>query len=147
MSELLSDLLHHLVLSPSFLFNTKIRPPSLKKRVRLTWTVYPSTIVPKWKFFYLGCFPIICEIDHLNPSRWGHRLIFTSFTCCLHAAGGGGSALLSASEDLHAWSIYRQNLNSDFTDSALGSQEKAPLPYGNFHLRESTVHSIFNNPR
>ena len=25
--------------------------------------------------------------------------------------------LPSTSEDLHAWSIYRQNLNSDFTDS------------------------------
>ncbi|XP_037795975.1 ATP-binding cassette sub-family G member 8-like [Penaeus monodon] len=58
-----------------------------------------------------------------------------------------GSALLTASEDLHAWSIYRQNLNSDFTDTALGSQDKAPLPYGNFQLRESTVHSILNNPR
>lgn len=25
-------------------------------------------------------------------------------------------------EDLHAWSIYRQNLNSDFTDNALGEK-------------------------
>lgn len=50
-------------------------------------------------------------------------------------------------EDLHAWSIYRQNLNSDFTDSALGSSEKSPLPYGNFQLREATVHSILNHPR
>ncbi|XP_045119789.1 ATP-binding cassette sub-family G member 8-like isoform X1 [Portunus trituberculatus] len=58
-----------------------------------------------------------------------------------------GSTLPSTCDDLHAWSIYRQNLNSDFTDSALGSQEKAPLPYGNFQLRESTVHSILNNPR
>jgi hypothetical protein len=53
----------------------------------------------------------------------------------------------STSEDLHAWSIYRQNLNSDFTDSALGSSEKSPLPYGNFHLRDSTVQSILNNPK
>uniref|UniRef100_A0A146KVC2 ATP-binding cassette sub-family G member 8 n=3 Tax=Lygus hesperus TaxID=30085 RepID=A0A146KVC2_LYGHE len=53
----------------------------------------------------------------------------------------------STSEDLHAWSIYRQNLNSDFTDSALGSSEKSPLPYGNFQLRESTVQSILNHPR
>ncbi|RZF35248.1 hypothetical protein LSTR_LSTR013335 [Laodelphax striatellus] len=53
----------------------------------------------------------------------------------------------SASEDLHAWSIYRQNLNSDFTDSALGSSEKSPLPYGNFQLRESTVQSILSHPR
>lgn len=55
--------------------------------------------------------------------------------------------LPSTSEDLHAWSIYRQNLNSDFTDSALGSSEKSPMPYGNFHLRESTVQSILNNPK
>ncbi|XP_014243372.1 ABC transporter G family member 1 [Cimex lectularius] len=53
----------------------------------------------------------------------------------------------STSEDLHAWSIYRQNLNSDFTDSALGSSEKSPLPYGNFQLRESTVQSILSHPR
>ncbi|CAG0884113.1 unnamed protein product [Cyprideis torosa] len=53
----------------------------------------------------------------------------------------------SAAEDLHAWSIFRQNLNSDFTDSALGSSEKSPLPYGNFQLRESTMTSILSNPR
>ncbi len=53
----------------------------------------------------------------------------------------------STSEDLHAWSIYRQNLNSDFTDSALGSSEKSPMPYGNFHLRETTMQSIINNPK
>ncbi|KAE8740853.1 ABC-transporter, subfamily G member 11 [Frankliniella occidentalis] len=56
-------------------------------------------------------------------------------------------AIPSNSEDLHAWSIYRQNLNSDFTDSALGSSEKSPLPYGNFQLRDSTVHSILSHPR
>ncbi|XP_050735223.1 ATP-binding cassette sub-family G member 8-like [Eriocheir sinensis] len=64
-----------------------------------------------------------------------------------HSRPPAGSTLPSTCDDLHAWSIYRQNLNSDFTDSALGSQEKAPLPYGNFQLRESTVHSILNNPR
>lgn len=31
-------------------------------------------------------------------------------------------------EDLHAWSIYRQNLNSDFTDSALGKFIFVTLP-------------------
>ncbi|KPJ01586.1 ATP-binding cassette sub-family G member 8 [Papilio xuthus] len=51
------------------------------------------------------------------------------------------------SEDLHAWSIYRQNLNSDFTDSALGSTDKSPLPYGNFQLRDTTVQSILSHPR
>ncbi|KAL1512896.1 hypothetical protein ABEB36_002400 [Hypothenemus hampei] len=53
----------------------------------------------------------------------------------------------NASEDLHAWSIYRQNLNSDFTDSALGSTDKSPLPYGNFQLRDTTVQSILSHPR
>lgn len=42
---------------------------------------------------------------------------------------------------------FRQNLNSDFTDSALGSSDKSPLPYGNFQLRDTTVHSILNHPR
>merc|ERR1719215_1803381 len=59
----------------------------------------------------------------------------------LHHGGGshhqlnghhsGSRGMLANSEDLHAWSIYRQNLNSDFTDSALGSTDKSPLPYGN----------------
>ena len=53
----------------------------------------------------------------------------------------------TTSEDLHAWSIYRQNLNSDFTDSALGSTDKSPLPYGNFQLRDTTVQSILTHPR
>ena len=38
-------------------------------------------------------------------------------------------------------------MNSDFTDSALGSTDKSPLPYGNFQLRESTMQSILNNPK
>ena len=50
-------------------------------------------------------------------------------------------------EDLHAWSIYRQNLNTDFADTALGAADKAPLPYGNFLLKEDTVQAILNNPR
>eukprot|EP00095_Tigriopus_kingsejongensis_P006324 maker-scaffold411_size179879-snap-gene-0.27 protein:Tk06324 transcript:maker-scaffold411_size179879-snap-gene-0.27-mRNA-1 annotation:"abc subfamily abcg" len=54
---------------------------------------------------------------------------------------------VQTSEDLHAWSIYRQNLNSDFTDSALGSTEKSAMPYGNFNLRETTMQSILNNPK
>ncbi|XP_052128996.1 POU domain, class 3, transcription factor 2-like [Frankliniella occidentalis] len=64
-----------------------------------------------------------------------------------HQRSHSGLAIPSNSEDLHAWSIYRQNLNSDFTDSALGSSEKSPLPYGNFQLRDSTVHSILSHPR
>lgn len=54
----------------------------------------------------------------------------------------GGTA-----DELHAWSIYRQNLNSEFTDSALGSSDKSPPPYGNFQLRETTVNSILHNPK
>lgn len=50
-------------------------------------------------------------------------------------------------EDLHAWSIYRQNLNSDFTDSALGTSDKSQPPFGNFRLRESTVQTILNHPK
>ena len=30
---------------------------------------------------------------------------------------------------------------------ALGSSEKSPMPYGNFHLRETTMQSIINNPK
>ncbi|CAH2018901.1 unnamed protein product [Acanthoscelides obtectus] len=41
----------------------------------------------------------------------------------------------------------KQNLNSDFTDSALGSTDKSPLPYGNFQLRDTTVQSIISHPR
>lgn len=49
---------------------------------------------------------------------------------------------------IHAFPQFcRQNLNSDFTDSALGSAEKSPLPYGNFQLRDSTVQSILRHPR
>ena len=29
----------------------------------------------------------------------------------------------------------------------MGSSEKSPMPYGNFHLRESTVQSILANPK
>lgn len=43
--------------------------------------------------------------------------------------------------------VRRQNLNSDFTDSALGSTDKSPLPYGNFQLRDTTVQSILSHPR
>lgn len=58
------------------------------------------------------------------------------------AYGDNGSSRANTAEDLHAWSIYRQNLNSDFADSALGSNMKAPLPYGNFQL-DSTTSTVF----
>ena len=50
-------------------------------------------------------------------------------------------------QDCHIFILLLQNLNSDFTDSALGSKDKSPLPYGNFQLRESTMQSILNNPK
>ena len=53
----------------------------------------------------------------------------------------------NTAQDLHAWSIYRQNLNSDFADAALGSNGKAPLPYGNFQLDSITIQSILNHPK
>ncbi|KFB36928.1 AGAP002050-PA-like protein [Anopheles sinensis] len=50
-----------------------------------------------------------------------------------------------ATDDLHAWSIYRQNLNSDFADSALGSSDKSPKPYASqYHQRDT---AILNHPR
>ncbi|KAG1655937.1 ATP-binding cassette sub-family G member 8 [Nymphon striatum] len=51
------------------------------------------------------------------------------------------------SDDLHIWSIYRQNLNSNFTDSALGNTEKSPLPFGEFQLGEATVQTILSHPK
>lgn len=62
-------------------------------------------------------------------------------------AASAADGVNAATDDLHAWSIYRQNLNSDFTDSALGSNEKSPLPYGNFHLKEQTMAAIMANPK
>lgn len=57
------------------------------------------------------------------------------------------SGRCQTTEDLHAWSIYRQNLNSDFTDSALDTGHKSQPPFGNFRLRESTVQTILNHPK
>ncbi|CAL4192767.1 unnamed protein product, partial [Meganyctiphanes norvegica] len=77
-----------------------------------------------------------------NHTNGGSEIVHSMPGHMPQTAPAGPNMLL----DLHAWSIYRQNLNSDFTDSALGSQEKAPPPFGNFQLRESTVQSILNNP-
>uniref|UniRef100_A0A0P5XID2 ATP-binding cassette sub-family G member n=1 Tax=Daphnia magna TaxID=35525 RepID=A0A0P5XID2_9CRUS len=63
------------------------------------------------------------------------------------AYGDSNPRTTNTAEDLHAWSIYRQNLNSDFADSALGSNMKAPLPYGNFQLDSTTINSIMNHPK
>ncbi|CAG2100893.1 unnamed protein product [Medioppia subpectinata] len=53
------------------------------------------------------------------------------------------------SEDLHAWSIYRQNLNADFSESALGvnKSNNSERPFGNFQLKETTVNNILNHPK
>ena len=86
------------------------------------------------------------EMDDINSRS--RRYSVSSDREALHSPIGGGLMRFpGTSEDLHAWSIYRQNLNSDFTDSALGMKEKSPLPYGNFQLRESTMASILNNPK
>ncbi|GAU93682.1 hypothetical protein RvY_05580-2 [Ramazzottius varieornatus] len=51
-------------------------------------------------------------------------------------------------EDLHAWSIYRQNINSELSTSALGDQpKKNALPYGNFALRPHQVDAILNRAK
>ncbi len=63
------------------------------------------------------------------------------------SASSARESRTNTAEDLHAWSIYRQNLNSDFADSALGSNEKAPLPYGNFQLDSTTIQSILSHPK
>uniref|UniRef100_A0A2C9GQ68 Uncharacterized protein n=1 Tax=Anopheles arabiensis TaxID=7173 RepID=A0A2C9GQ68_ANOAR len=59
--------------------------------------------------------------------------------------GMHGTLPPGATDDLHAWSIYRQNLNSDFADSALGSSDKSPKPYASqYHQRDT---AILNHPR
>ncbi|XP_055353320.1 ATP-binding cassette sub-family G member 8-like [Paramacrobiotus metropolitanus] len=51
-------------------------------------------------------------------------------------------------EDLHAWSIYRQNINSELTTSALGDNPKGgALPYGNFALRPHQVDAILHRAK
>jgi hypothetical protein len=62
----------------------------------------------------------------------------SSSTPTAYGDNSNNSRANNTAEDLHAWSIYRQNLNSDFADSALGSNMKAPLPYGNFQLDSTT---------
>ncbi|KAI1292780.1 ATP-binding cassette sub-family G member 8 [Halotydeus destructor] len=52
-------------------------------------------------------------------------------------------------EDLHAWSIYRQNLNADLSESAIGLNKSSASekPFGNFQLKESTVNNILSHPK
>ncbi|XP_037076874.1 ATP-binding cassette sub-family G member 8-like [Pollicipes pollicipes] len=70
------------------------------------------------------------ELGRQYPSRCHH-------SSSRHKLGG------SVADDVNAWSVYRQNLNSEFTDSALGSSDKSPLPQGsNFQLRESATSAM-----
>ena len=77
-----------------------------------------------------------------------------------HNGGGGGPGSSMATsafnygydhtEDLHAWSIYRQNLNADLSESAIGinkSTAQSEKPFGNFQLKESTVNNILSHPK
>lgn len=52
-------------------------------------------------------------------------------------------------EDLHAWSIFRQNLNADLSEFAIGVNKSSNTerPFGNFQLRETTVKNILNHPK
>lgn len=64
---------------------------------------------------------------------------------------GVGNSAYDPTEDLHAWSIYRQNLNADLSESAIGLN-KGPnngneKPFGNFQLKESTVNNILSHPK
>ena len=61
---------------------------------------------------------------------------------------GYGNAAYDPTEDLHAWSIYRQNLNADLSESAIGIGNKSSeKPFGNFQLKESTVNNILSHPK
>ncbi|XP_074604489.1 ATP-binding cassette sub-family G member 8 [Brevipalpus obovatus] len=62
---------------------------------------------------------------------------------------GYGNRAYDNTEDLHAWSIYRQNLNADLSESAIGINKSSNTerPFGNFQLREATVKNILNHPK
>ena len=52
-------------------------------------------------------------------------------------------------DDLHAWSIYRQNLNADLSECAIGVNKSSNTerPFGNFQLKETTVNNILRHPK
>ena len=52
-------------------------------------------------------------------------------------------------DDLHAWSIYRQNLNADLSECAIGVNKSSNTerPFGNFQLKEQTVNNILRHPK
>ncbi|RWS15545.1 ATP-binding cassette sub-family G member 8-like protein [Dinothrombium tinctorium] len=65
------------------------------------------------------------------------------------SSGGYGNRGYDQTEDLHAWSIYRQNLNADLSESAIGinKSSNSERPFGNFQLKETTVNNILNHPK
>lgn len=53
-------------------------------------------------------------------------------------------------DDLHQWSIFRQNLNADLSECAIGvnkSSSNTERPFGNFQLKEQTVNNILRHPK
>ena len=83
-----------------------------------------------------------CSSQHCSTSLQVSRNI-RRLTCLVHLPTGQDAYF----KIVTFFILLFQNLNSDFTDSALGSKDKSPLPYGNFQLRESTMQSILNNPK
>lgn len=52
-------------------------------------------------------------------------------------------------DDLHAWSIFRQNLNAEVSENAIGINKSSNTerPFGHFQLKESTVNNILQHPK
>ena len=52
-------------------------------------------------------------------------------------------------DDLHNWSIFRQNLNADLSECAIGINKSSNTerPFGNFQLKETTVNNILQHPK
>ncbi|XP_014667321.1 PREDICTED: ABC transporter G family member 2-like [Priapulus caudatus] len=48
------------------------------------------------------------------------------------------------SDDMHEWSIYRQNINAGFVDNALRNKRTRPYPYGEFRLDPTTISTLIH---
>ena len=87
--------------------------------------------------------------NHHHPANRDHHHAQTSRS--QRESNGYGNAAYDPTEDLHAWSIYRQNLNADLSESAIGIGSKSgnttEKPFGNFQLKESTVNNILSHPK
>lgn len=66
-----------------------------------------------------------------------------------HRPGGSeySSRYRGHSDDMHEWSIYRQNINADFVDNALSNTQSKRYPYGEFRLDPTTVSTLINNQK